>query len=141
LGVAPDSMARLSCVAELLHLKTGGEIMTERRFKICTLTLCFLLTAMGVAANAQDSNNINQWQTKGKFEYHVYKLRPTDWPQGQATSPEACGMTPAQGAKYQCKTITYEGRPYYYYEGEQGRIYARRPVVQLYETPGAPVSK
>ena len=50
-------------------------------------------------------------------------------------------MTKAQAAKYQCKTITYEGRPYYYFEGEQGSVYARRPIVQLYETPGAPVSK
>ncbi len=116
--------------------------MRERRFTIATLVFLFLLTSMGVAAYAQyDDNSIDKWQTKGKFEYRVYKLRPTGWPQGQAVAPEACAMTKAQAAKYQCKTITYEGRPYYYFEGEQGSVYARRPIVQLYETPGAPVSK
>ena len=109
--------------------------MINHRLTICGFTLFLLL---GVTASAQDSE---QWQTKGKYEYRVYKLKPTDWPQAQPVPAEKCAMTPDQASKYQCKTVTYQGRLYFYYEGEHGNIYARRPVVHLYETPGAPVSK
>lgn len=103
----------------------------------CLSTL--LSTACAQTAATPDQNQTNQdkdkWQTRDAFEYRVYPLRPTQWPDGTATAPENCAMTPAQARKYQCKTISYEGRPYYYYTGEHGRVYARRPVVTVYSQP------
>jgi hypothetical protein len=113
------------------------------------MTTLALLVALGLTvlaspARAQtqtsvDQNQTNQdnekWQTRDGFEYRVYPLRPTQWPDGTATAPENCAMTPAQAKKYQCKTISYEGRSYYYYTGEHGRVYARRPAVTVYSQP------
>lgn len=108
-----------------------------------------LLAALGLGllasparAQAQTSSDQNQtdqdkhkWQTRGGFEYRVYPLRPTQWPDGVATAPENCAMTPAQAKKYECKTISYEGRSYYYYTGEHGKVYARRAAVTVYSQP------
>jgi hypothetical protein len=104
--------------------------------------LSLSLLASPARAQAQtsvDQNQTNQdkgkWQTRDGFEYRVYPLRPTQWPDGTATAAENCAMTPAQAKKYDCKTISYNGRPYYYYTGEHGRVYARRPAVTVYSQP------
>ena len=117
--------------------------MTKRRIATFALLLALGLSALASTACAQtaapDQNQTQQdkekWQVKNGFEYRVYPLRPTDWPEGVATAPENCALTPAQAHKYKCKTISQHGRPYYYYEGEHGRVYARRPVVQVYSQP------
>lgn len=88
------------------------------------------------AAYAQDNNYnqpLDQWQTRDGYEYHVYSLLPLDWPEAYKTSGESCGLTAEQAAKYACKSMIYQGRPYYYYEDEHGQIYVRRPVVWQYD--------
>jgi hypothetical protein len=37
-------------------------------------------------------------------------------------------MPPGQAKKYGCRTYTYQGQPYYYYQGEDGRMHVRRPA-------------
>ena len=111
--------------------------MTKRFIAVFVLLAALGLSALTSTACAQsvaspDQNKTNQdkdkWQLRDGYEYRVYPLRPTQWPDGTATAPENCLLTPAKAKKYQCKTITYEGRPYYYFTGEQGSVYARRPV-------------
>ena len=96
-------------------------------------------TACAQSVASPDQNKTNQdkdkWQLRDGYEYRVYPLRPTQWPDGTATAPENCLLTPAKAKKYQCKTISYEGRAYYYYTGEHGSVYARRPAVQVYSQP------
>lgn len=99
-----------------------------------------LLLSVGVLlatplAVAQDGTAMDaqQWHpTDNGFEYRTYPLRPTDWPDGRPAAPEYCGMTQEQAQQYQCEMISYEGRPYYYYEDEQGTIHARRPAMSAY---------
>jgi len=112
--------------------------MNDRRIITGILLLAVAFLSLNFFASAQNVANIDKWQKKGDFEYHVYKLKPTDWPQAQDTDAGNCGMTPAQAAKYKCKTVTVEGRPYYYYSTENGSVHARRPVVTLYKTTPEP---
>jgi hypothetical protein len=98
--------------------------------------LCF--AAPAPAAYAQDSNyrdNIDPWQTRGAYEYHVYALKPLDWPNAHPSVPENCALTPAQADRYRCETMIYEGRPYYYYEDERGEVHVRRPITWVYSDP------
>ena len=108
---------------------------------VSALFLLLCLGALAPAAYAQDSNYSNDsfdpWQTRGSYEYHVYSLLPLDWPEAHTTAPADCAMTPAQAEKYRCKTMIYQGRPYYYYENEKGQVYVRRPITWVYSTPVA----
>jgi hypothetical protein len=114
-----------------------------KQILISTFALLLVFGALSsmqaqTAAPDQDQTrqDKDQWVNRGGFEYRVYPLRPTQWPDGTPTSPDNCAMTPAQARKYHCKTISYEGRPYYYYTGEHGKVYARRPAVTVYSQPG-----
>ncbi len=109
--------------------------MTKRFIAVLALLSALGLSMPASIAHAQtvaspDQNKTyhdkDKWQLRDGYEYRVYPLRPTQWPDGTATAPENCLLTPAQAKKYQCKTISYEGRPYYYYTGEHGRVYARQ---------------
>jgi hypothetical protein len=112
--------------------------MNDRRIISRILLLAVASLSSSFVALAQDVPSIDKWQKKGDYEYHVFKLKPTDWPQALKTDPVNCGLTAAQAAKYECKTITYEGRPYYYYTVENGSVYARRPVVTVYKSTPEP---
>ena len=118
--------------------------MTKRLIATFALLAALGLSVLASTAYAQsvaspDQNKTNQdkdkWQVRGGFEYRVYPLRPTQWPDGLQTGPENCALTAAQAKKYQCKTISYEGRSYYYYTDEHGTVYARRPAVTVYSQP------
>lgn len=114
-----------------------------------SIAMFALLAALGLSAPVSpacaqtvaspDQNKTYQdkdkWQAKGGYEYRVYPLRPTQWPDGVASAPENCGLTAAQARKYKCETISYEGRAYYYYTGEHGSVYARRAAVTVYSQP------
>ncbi len=75
-----------------------------------------------------------RWERRDKFEYRTYERnegRPPGWGRGAKTGWGNCGLPPGQAKKYGCRTYVYEGRRYYYYEDEAGRIIVRRPVVQV----------
>jgi hypothetical protein len=42
-----------------------------------------------------------------------------------------CGLPPGQAKQYGCRTYSYQGRPYYYYEEADGRIVIRRPTNRI----------
>lgn len=115
--------------------------MHNRRTVTGILLLAVALLSLNFVAYAQYNENaspVDKWQKKGDYEYHVYKLKPTDWPQALKSDPSNCGLTTAQAAKYDCKTVTVEGRPVYYYTVENGSVYARRPLVTVYKTTPEP---
>lgn len=75
------------------------------------------------------------WQKRDGYEYRMYgdrDERPPGWNAGKKTGWGNCGMPPGQAKKYGCRTYVYEGRPHYYYQDEHGRIYVRRPIVEIH---------
>lgn len=76
----------------------------------------------------------DRWERRDKFEYRTYARhegRPPGWNRGVKTGWANCGLPPGQAKKYGCRTYLYEGRRYYYYEDEVGRIIVRRPSIQI----------
>lgn len=74
------------------------------------------------------------WEKRDKYEYRTYAVsgpHPPGWSQGKKTGWDNCGMPPGQAKKYGCRTYTYEGRPYYYYQNQGGQIIVRRPVISI----------
>ena len=73
------------------------------------------------------------WKQKGGYEYRTYfeDSRPPGWSQGKKTGWGDCGMPPGQAKKYGCRTYTYQGRPYYYYQNNQGQVIVRRPTIEI----------
>jgi len=71
---------------------------------------------------------------RAKYEYRTYSgdSRPPGWSQGKKTSWGSCGMPPGQAKKYGCRTYIYQGRPYYYYQDNQGQIFVRRPTIEVH---------
>lgn len=121
--------------------------MTKRFIAVFALLAALVLSVPALTASAQtvaspDQNKTNQdkdkWQLRDGYEYRVYPLRPTQWPDGVPSAPENCALSGAQARKYKCKTISYEGRAYYYYTGEHGKVYARRAAVTVYSQPADP---
>lgn len=75
------------------------------------------------------------WERRDGYEYHVYEGsgRPSGWSQGKKTGWGNCGMPPGQAKKYGCRTYVYQGRPhYYYYQDDEGRVFVRRPIVEVH---------
>ena len=73
------------------------------------------------------------WERKGEYQYRTYSgnSRPPGWSQGKKTGWGDCGMPPGQAKKYGCRTYTYQGRRYYYYQDTQGQIIVRRPTIEI----------
>jgi hypothetical protein len=57
--------------------------------------------------------------------------RPPGWSHSKKTGWGNCGLPPGQAKKYGCRTYTYQGRPYYYYEEADGRLVIRRPTIEI----------
>ena len=75
------------------------------------------------------------WERRDGYDYRVYGAkdeRPPGWGHGKKTGWGNCGMPPGQAKKYGCRTYVYEGRPHYYYQDDQGRIFVRRPSVEIH---------
>jgi hypothetical protein len=108
-------------------IERGEETMTRRAIAIFMLLASLSFAASSLLA-LQDNNGDDKWQPKGKYEYRVYRLRPTDWPQGTKQPWQTCGTPPAGATKDDCKSVFWEGRYIYYYPGKGGTIYARRGV-------------
>ena len=79
-------------------------------------------------------DNEQSWEHRGGYEYRTYfgDSRPPGWSQGKKTGWGYCGMPPGQAKKYCCRTYTYENRPYYYYQDNEGRIMVRRPTIEVH---------
>jgi hypothetical protein len=76
----------------------------------------------------------DSWERRGDYEYHAYRADsvPPGWNHGKKTGWGDCGLPPGQAKKYGCRTYTYQGLPYYYYQNEAGQIIVRRPVIEIH---------
>jgi hypothetical protein len=72
------------------------------------------------------------WERRDKFEYRTYAdadPRPPGWSRGKKTGWDNCGVPPGQAKKGECRTYRYQGKRYYYYRDDDGRMIIRRPFV------------
>lgn len=75
------------------------------------------------------------WQQRDGYDYRAYgpgQGLPPGWSHGKKTGWGNCGMPPGQAKKYGCQTYTYQGRPYFYYRDDDGRMNVRRPSIEVY---------
>ena len=82
-----------------------------------------------------DDDDDQGWQRHEGYEYRTYgdrDERPRGWSHGKKTGWGNCGLPPGQAKKSGCYTYTYQGRPNYYYQDEQGQIIVRRPVIEIH---------
>ncbi len=80
-----------------------------------------------------DYDDDHGWVRGNGYEQRIYTDgRPPGWSQGKKTGWGNCGMPPGQAKKYGCRTYSYQGRPYYYYQDEIGRIIVRRPLISVH---------
>jgi hypothetical protein len=101
--------------------------MSKRFLASLTLLASLGFTVPSLTISAQDKDKHDDWESRNGYEYHTYDgQRPPGWNKGKKTGWDNCGGPP--GKKYDCRTYTYQGRPYYYYQGEDGHMYVRRPA-------------
>jgi hypothetical protein len=82
-----------------------------------------------------DDDDRGGWERRGGYEYRMYgdrDERPPGWSRGNKTGWRDCGLPPGQAKKYGCRSYIYEGRRHYYYEDEAGRVFVRRPVIEVH---------
>jgi hypothetical protein len=82
-----------------------------------------------------DDDDHEGWQRHEGYEYRTYgdkDARPPGWSRGKKTGWGNCGLPPGQAKKYGCYTYSYQGRPHYYYQDEQGQIIVRRPIIDIH---------
>jgi hypothetical protein len=105
--------------------------MIKRLIPTLTLLSALALSGAAFAQDHHDHDDNQGWQTREGYEYRTYQgEHPQGWSKGKKTGWNNCGMPPGQAKKYGCRTYTYQGQPYYYYQGEDGRMYVRRPEHQ-----------
>ena len=46
----------------------------------------------------------------------------------------AVGVSVVVALSTGCRTYVYQGRPHYYYQDEAGRIFVRRPIIEVHGT-------
>ncbi len=74
------------------------------------------------------------WERHDRYDLRIFGAReglPPGWSEGNKTGWRDCGLPPGQAKKYGCRTYVYEGRRYYYYRDEVGRIVVRRPRIDI----------
>ena len=77
----------------------------------------------------------HRWERRGDYEYRTYGDRegmPPGGSKGKKTGWGNCGMPPGQAKKYGCQSYRYQGREYYYYRDDVGRIIVRRPTIHIH---------
>jgi hypothetical protein len=79
-----------------------------------------------------DEDNDQGWERRDGYEYRTYDQQPPGWSHGKKTGWGNCGLPPGQAKKYGCQTYVYQGRPYYYYQDDVGRIVVRRPIIEIH---------
>ena len=121
-------------------------IMKKRLLAALTLALALAFSALPAMAdhgdkdnkqghgNKHDSDEGHGWEHRGDYEYRSYSPGgvPPGWSHGKKTGWGDCGLPPGQAKKYGCRTYSYQGRPYYYYQNDAGQIFVRRPTVEVH---------
>jgi hypothetical protein len=83
----------------------------------------------------QFSDDDKGWDRRDGYEYRTYRDvdgRPPGWSRGKKTGWSNCGLPPGQAKKYGCRAYTYQGRPHYYYQDDDGRVIVRRPMLEIH---------
>jgi hypothetical protein len=74
-----------------------------------------------------------RWEERNGWEYRSYAegQYPPGWSKGKKTGWGNCDLPPGQAKKYGCNQYRYQGRDYYWYRDDVGRIIVRRPVISV----------
>ena len=86
-------------------------------------------------AAARYERDADGWERHDKYDVRIYGVkegRPPGWAKGNKTGWRDCGLPPGQAKKYGCRTYVYQGRRYYYYQDNVGRIIVRRPRIDVH---------
>lgn len=86
-------------------------------------------------AAARYERSADGWDRYDNYDQRIYGPRdgvPPGWSKGNKTGWGDCGLPPGQAKKYGCRAYVYEGRRYYYYRDEVGRIIVRRPRIEIH---------
>ncbi len=86
-------------------------------------------------AAARYEHDADGWEHHDRYDVRIYDAhegRPPGWSRGNKTGWGDCGLPPGQAKKYGCRTYVYEGRRYYYYHDDIGRIIIRRPRIDIH---------
>jgi hypothetical protein len=75
-----------------------------------------------------------RWDARNGWEYRTYGpgKTPPGWSKGKKTGWGNCNMPPGQAKKYGCNQYRYQGRDYYWYKDDGGRIIVRRPSIHVH---------
>ncbi len=81
-----------------------------------------------------DQGDHDGWQSRSGWEYRSYEhdQLPPGWSKGKKTGWGNCNLPPGQAKKYGCNQYKYQGRDYYWYKDDGGRIIVRRPVISIH---------
>ncbi len=81
-----------------------------------------------------DRDDHGRWETRSGWEYRTYDRgqTPPGWSKGKKTGWGNCNLPPGQAKKYGCNQYHYQGRDYYWYRDDVGRIIVRRPIVHVH---------
>jgi hypothetical protein len=84
--------------------------------------------------NDHDRDDHGRWETRNGWEYRSYERgqTPPGWSKGKKTGWGNCNLPPGQAKKYGCNQYRYQGREYYWYRDDAGRLFIRRPVIHLH---------
>ncbi len=86
-------------------------------------------------AAARYERTADGWERHDRYDMRIYRPqegRPPGWEKGNKVGWRDCGLPPGQAKKYGgCRAYVYEGRRYYYYQDEIGRIIVRRPRIDI----------
>ncbi len=85
-------------------------------------------------AAATYERDADGWERHDKYDLRTFGARegtPPGWSKGNKTGWGDCGLPPGQAKKYGCRTYVYDGRRYYYYRDNAGRMVVRRPRVDI----------
>lgn len=91
----------------------------------------------GEAAERGKSKNKDRddgWERRDGFEVRSFgdrDGRPPGWSKGKKTGWGNCGVPPGHAKRGECRTYIHEGRHYYYYRDNNGRIIVRRPTIDI----------
>lgn len=87
--------------------------------------------AQAVRDDHDRDDDHDRWERRENWEYHTYRgdERPPGWSKGKKTGWGNCNLPPGQAKKYGCNRYRHQGRDYYWYKNDDGRIVVRRPII------------